>query len=96
MLRTQAKSIGELIRQYLRVTQIEAHVFEGRIAEVWQATLGDVITRETERIHLNNGVLFVELRSAALKQELMMRRTAIRNALNEKLGQEIIKQVVVR
>lgn len=96
MLRKNEQSIGEILRQYLRVTQLEQHVMEGRIAEVWQETLGEQITRETERIHLQEGVLTVVLRSPSLKHEIMMRRTAIRLALNEKLGSDTIKNVIVR
>ena len=40
--------------------------------------------------------LFVELKSPSLKNELMMKRTFIKNALNKKLGNEVIKQVVIR
>ncbi len=96
MQRKNEQSIGEILREYLKLTQLENHVFEGRIAELWQATLGEVITRETERIHLSGGTLFVTLRSPSLKNEIMMRRTAIRMALNEKLGSDVIKQVVIR
>ena len=96
MQRRNEQSIGEILREYLKITQIENHVFEGKIAELWQSTLGDSITRETERIHLSGGTLFVVLRSPSLKNDIMMRRTAIRLALNEKLGSEVIKQVVIR
>lgn len=96
MQRKNEQSIGEILREYLKVTQLENHVFEGRIAALWQETLGDIITKETDRIHLASGTLFVELKSPSLKNEIMMRRTAIKNALNEKLGSEIIKQVVIR
>lgn len=96
MLRKNEQSIGEILRHYLRVTQLEQHVMEGRIAEVWQEALGEQITRETERIHLLDGVLTVVLRSPSLKNEILMRRTAIRQALNEKLGSDIIKTVIVR
>ena len=96
MQRKNEQSIGEILRQYLRVTQLEQHVMEMHIAEVWQETLGDQITLETERIHLQGGLLTVVLRSPSLKNEIMMRRTAIRQALNEKLGSEIIKNVLVR
>lgn len=96
MQRRNEQSIGEILREYLKITQIENHVFEGKIAELWQSTLGDAITLETERIHLSGGTLFVVLRSPSLKNDIMMRRTAIRLALNEKLGSEVIKQVVVR
>lgn len=96
MQRKNEQTIGEIIRQYLRVTQLEQHVMEGRIAEVWQEALGDQITRETERIHLFDGQLTVILRSPSLKNEIVMRRTAIRLALNEKLGADIIKSIIIR
>lgn len=96
MQRKNEQSIGEIIRQYLRVTQLEQHVMEGQIAQVWQEVLGDQITRETERIHLFEGTLTVVLRSPSLRNEIMMRRTWIRQALNEKLCLDIIKSVVVR
>ena len=96
MERHNEHSIGELLRQYLRITQLESHVFETRIAALWQEALGDQITRETERIHLHEGILFVTLRSPSLKNDLMMRCTAIRFALNRKLGSDVIKSVVIR
>jgi len=96
MQRKNSQSIGEILREYLKITQLENHVFEEKIAELWQETLGAVITKETDRIHLASGTLFVTLKSPSLKNEIMMRRTAIRMALNEKLGAEIIKQVVIR
>ena len=78
------------------MTQLENHVFETRIAEVWQEALGDRITLETERIHLQSGTLFVTLKSPSLKNDILMRRTVIRTVLNEKLGSEIIKSVIIR
>jgi len=96
MQRRNEQSIGEILREYLKMTQLENHVFESRIAEVWQETLGDRITLETDRIHLMSGTLFVTLKSPSLKNDIMMRRTVIRTALNEKLGSEIIKAVVIR
>lgn len=96
MQRRNEQSIGEILRQYLKLTQLENHVFEKRIAQLWQETLGDLITLQTERIHLQSGTLFVTLKSPSLKNDIMMQRTKIRLALNEKLGSEIIKSVVVR
>ena len=82
MKRKNEQSIGEIIREYLKVTQLENHVFESRIAEVWQEALGDRITLETERIHLQSGTLFVTLKSPSLKHDIMMQRSVIRVALN--------------
>ena len=96
MKRKNEQSIGEILREYLKMTQLENHVFETRIAEVWQETLGDRITLETDRIHLQSGTLFVTLKSPSLKHDILMQRTVIRTVLNEKLGGDIIKSVVIR
>ena len=96
MQRKNEQSIGEILRQYLRMTQLENHVFEGRIASVWLEVLGPQITHETERIHLRQGTLYVTLRSPALKNDILMQRSRIRVSLNEKLGAEIIKNVIIR
>ena len=96
MKRKNEQSIGEILREYLKMTQLENHVFESRIAEVWQEALGDCITLETDRIHLQSGTLFVTLKSPSLKNDIMMQRTVIRTLLNEKLGGDIIKSVVIR
>ncbi|MBQ0056912.1 MAG: DUF721 domain-containing protein [Bacteroidales bacterium] len=96
MERHNEQSIGEILRQYLKITQLDNMVFEDRIAQLWQSILGDDITRETERIFLQNGYLFVNLKSPSLKTELMMRRSWIARQLNEKLGAEVIKTVVIR
>lgn len=96
MQKRNEQSVGEILRQYLKITQLDNVVFADRIAELWQETLGEEITRETDRIFLQGGYLFVNLKSPSLKTELMMRRTMIAHRLNEKLGQDIIKNVVIR
>ena len=96
MQKRNEQSIGEILREYLKITQLENVVFADRIADIWQEALGEEIAKETDRIFLQNGYLFVNLKSPSLKTELMMRRTMIAQRLNEKLGNEIIKTVVIR
>lgn len=96
MERQEAQPIGEILNQFLKINQLENQVFGERIAEIWQETLGDEITLATQRIFLQNGYLFVELKSPSLKNELMMKRTYIKDSLNQRLEEEIIKQVVIR
>lgn len=96
MERQDAQPIGEILNQFLKINQLENQVFGEKIAEIWQETLGDEITLATQRIFLQNGYLFVELKSPSLKNELMMKRTFIKDSLNLRLEEEIIKQVVIR
>lgn len=96
MQKRNEQSIGEILHDYLKISQLENVVFADRIASIWQETLGDDIAHETDRIFLQNGYLFVNLKSPSLKTELMMRRSMIAHLLNEKLRNDIIKTVVIR
>lgn len=96
MERQEAQHIGEIINQFLKLNQLENQVFGEKIAEIWQETLGDDITLATKKIFLQDGNLFVELKSPSLKNELMMKRSFIKAALNQKLEGEVVKQVVIR
>lgn len=96
MQKRNEQSIGEILREYLKITQLDNVVNMDRISAVWKECLGDEITQETDRIYFNNGYLFVNLKSPSLKTELMMSRTLIAQQLNAKLGAEIIKTVVIR
>ena len=96
MQRKNEQSIGEILRQYLKITQLDNVVFADRIATIWEEALGVEIARQTDRIFLREGTLFVQLKSPSLKAELNMRRTFIANHLNEKLGNRIIKNVIIR
>ncbi len=96
MQRRNEQTIGEILNQFLKASQLENRIFEDRLAAIWQETLGDAVAAETDRIHLQNGLLFIVLRSPSLRNELFMRRTAIMHLLNEKLEAEIIKQVVIK
>lgn len=96
MQRQEAKSIGEIIAQYLKTSQLENRVFEGRLAEVWREALGNRFADQTERIHLEDGVLYVTLRSPSLAHDLMMQRTRMAECLNQRLGSTVVRLIVFR
>ena len=71
--------------------------------------VGDIITkllkednidrqfnRYTVSRYVKNGVLYLHLSSAALRNELMMSRTALIKRLNEAVGSEVIHDIVIR
>jgi len=45
---------------------------------------------------VRDGVLTVELDSGPMKEEFLMARTRIQTLMNEHLGREAIRQVVIR
>lgn len=96
MKRNEAAPIGELIRHYIRQESLETPLNELRIVKAWPEVLGPVINSYTKELYVRNQVLYVHLTSAALRQELMMGRELLVRNLNNKVGAQVITNIIFR
>lgn len=95
MKRQKATQIGDLINQFLRQEGLESPLNEHRVLHAWKDVAGDVVNRHTGRMFIKNGVLYVEIKSAAVKSELMMRRSDLTRRLNEQVGAQVVQSIVI-
>ena len=96
MRRNKAESIGQIIRQYLRQEGLETPLNETRMAAAWPQVMGEAIVRYTGDVVVRNQVLYVQLKSPALKANLMMGREALVQKLNDFVGAQVIRSIVFR
>ncbi len=96
MRRSNTQSLSEVIRQYVKGTSIETKLKEVDVVQSWEGLLGKTIAHYTRNISLKNKVLFVEINSSVVKNELFMMREEIRRKLNEKAGEEMVKKIIFK
>ena len=96
MRRNNAESIGDVIRQFLRQEGLETPLNERRIITAWPEVMGLGIARYTGDLFVKNGILYVQLKSPALRSNLMMGRDALVKRLNDFVGAQVIQGVVFR
>ena len=96
MKKTDSEKVGGVILQYLREMGLETPLNEHRLIQAWDKVLGPSVSSYTKEIRIYNQVLFVTLTSAALRNELMMRRTELVSRLNAEAGAQVITQIVLR
>ena len=96
MKKTESEKVGGVIMQYLREMGLETPLNEHRLIQAWDTVLGPAVSRYTKEIRIYNQVLFVTISSAALRNELMMRRTELVARLNAQAGAQVITQIVVK
>lgn len=89
---TLKEALGALIEQYRLKGKLNQH----RIQVAWERLMGPSISGYTTGIRLHQKKLFITISSAALRQELSYGRDKIKARLNEELGEEYIKEVVIR
>jgi predicted nucleic acid-binding Zn ribbon protein len=55
--------------------------------------MGECVERQTGKLSIRNEVLFVEIKSAPLRADLMLQRTELVKKLNAKVGALVIKDI---
>lgn len=96
MKRGKAESIGDLVRQYLRQEGLETPLNETRMVAAWSEVMGLAITRYTGDVFVKNEVLYVHLKSPALRADLMMNRESLVYRLNQYVGAQVIRDIIFR
>ncbi|MCM1034451.1 MAG: DUF721 domain-containing protein [Paludibacter sp.] len=93
MRRRNTESVAEVIMQFLREQGLEKPFLEHKLIEAWPRVFGPMIAKYTGTIEIKNGVLFVQIHSAALRQELFLCRFQLVQKLNKEVGAEVIKDI---
>ena len=66
------------------------------VREAWANLMGDGVNNYTTAIELKYDILYVKLSSSVLREELSYGNEKIIKMLNEAIGKEVIKKLVLR
>lgn len=89
-------SLQEAMKDMLREYRLTPQLNEARVKSLWEKLMGKTISTYTSAIQVRKNVLYLTILSAPLKQELSYGKDKIKALLNEELGEEYIKEVVIR
>lgn len=97
MKRVKAQPISHLLRDYLRQEGLETPLLQHRLTTIaWPAVVGDYIANHTEKITIYNQTLYVQISSAAARQEIVLQRSDLVTKLNNYVDAYIISNIVVK
>jgi len=89
-------SIKELIDSIIDRYHIRSNMDETSLRLNWEEMMGKSIANHTRSIRLKGNKLYLSLDSASLKHELFISKEKLIERINEYLGRESIKEVVIR
>ena len=96
MRRSNTQLLSEVIREYIREMRFDRKLKEVDVVKSWQELLGKTISRYKRNIYLSKGILYVEISSPVVKNELIMIREDIRSRLNQEAGEEMVTKIVFK
>lgn len=96
MRRSNTQSLSEVLKEYIEQHRIERKLKEVDAVEGWEKLLGKTIAHYTRNIYIRKRILFVEISSAVVKNELFMMREEICRRINENAGEEIVEKIIFK
>ena len=95
MRRTNTVSIAQVIEEVIGEYNIGDKLKEARIVAAWPEVLGP-LAKPDDQLYIKNKILFANLSSPVIRNELSMMRSILVRNLNEKAGGEVITDIVFR
>lgn len=69
---------------------------ETRLQAGWEELMGKTIAKNTKKLYIKNGVLYLEIVSASLKNELIYHELIIVEKVNQFSGSRLISSIKVK
>lgn len=89
-------AIGDILNEIIKTNKLEPGLNQISVADAWKNLMGNGVNNYTKNVLLKGSTLYVELTSAVLREELSYGKDKIIRMINEELGKEIVKDVVLR
>ena len=89
-------NIQDALKDFVETNKLEKGLNKVNVKDAWANLMGNGVNNYTTAIELKNDTLFVQLSSSVLREELSYGREKIITMLNETLGKELIKKLVLR
>ncbi len=96
MKQAAGQPLGAAIKEFLQTYHLEEKVNEQRLVNAWSGVLGKLVSNHTRRLYIRNRILYVEIDSSALRNELDYSREKIITALNKEVKAEVITDLVLK
>ncbi len=89
-------SLGDALQEFIKKNKLEKGINKVNAREAWKKLMGNGVNNYTTAIELRNETLFISLSSSVLREELSYGKSKIITMLNEELGKELVKKLVLR
>lgn len=89
-------SIKDVLKDFVSENKLDKGLKQVQVIDAWNHLMGPAIEKYTTNVKLNRNKLYVELSSSVLREELSYGKQKIITLMNEELGEEMIKELVLR
>lgn len=89
-------SISAALKEFVETNKLEKGLDKINVADAWAKLMGNGVNNYTTAVNLERDILYIQLNSSVLREELSYGKEKIVKMLNEELGKNIIKKIILR
>lgn len=84
------QTLKQAIDRLMQAYRLSDKMLEMDVIKAWEELMGPAIAKRTEEIFIKDKILYLKLRSAPLREELILSKSKMIKMLNEKAGKELV------
>lgn len=96
MKQAKTEPINQIIERFLQQRGLSPRFKEQEVFQIWPEVVGGMIASRSRILRMTEGRLFVEFTSSVVRQEVAMVKEGIVRALNDRLGDQVVKELIIR
>lgn len=93
MFRRKVKPVNDIVAELLRTQGLETPLMQKRLIDSWDSVVGETVAQYTGSKFIKNQTLMVKITNPALRSDLNMMRTMLKDKLNAAVGSQVIADV---
>jgi len=90
------EKLDKALISFVDQKQIKKGYYQTSIKKVWKDMMGDIVAEYTSAVRISGDKLIVEFTSASLKQEFLFKKEKLIQMVNDRMGREVVKKVIIR
>jgi predicted nucleic acid-binding Zn ribbon protein len=87
--------IGSAIEKFLKENRLDKKIDASSLLTNWKEIAGEMIAKHTSRLFIKEGKLYLQVDSAALKNELHFLQAQLLRNVNQYFGKELVKELIL-
>lgn len=90
------QKLNKALEGFISAHKLEQGLNKVNAQKAWEELMGNGVNSYTSGVRLEGTTLYVFLTSAVLREELSHGKSKIKDMLNEALGKDMIKKIILR
>ncbi len=89
-------NVGDIIRKLMKNPKLAGKLDELDALAAWKEIIGEQLAKYIIDAKVYKQILYVKLKSAPMRNELSYKKSELLQEINQKLGKEYIKDIILK